>query len=583
MKNSIKFEWFFVVFLGFGAFILAYVGYHNYFLINQVERNTFDIIYHSIKIFGLDFIDGYLSPVPLTLEIARWLAPSVLMYSAAKGIIYLIRKELSILRIKSYKNHVIVYGINEYSMYLIKNLLDKKEKVVAIAENYEEVNKEIIEREGGLVVAGSISDLGTLKQIAAVKAKYFVFLDFNNENNISSAITISQYSKAKRVRPLLYTHISNYFLMNQLKDINFFNNIDPKFGTDFFNGVRLFSANERTARVLFNKYAPDSFCAMSQSADRTINIILFGGGELTLCLIAQLARMCTYLNFIKTRLTIYYDNDQFISKLNCYFPKIHQLVEVKLIHVDFSAVNNQIIEDQYHTHSFDVIYLTCENDEQTMQVLYSLSKVEFKKKMNTIAVLRNPNGILNKWYSAENIGEIIIHKYDTTSETFTEEAIIASKIDELAKIIHNDYFDKIKSAGKVNPKKESHREWDYLPEDFKNQNRLQADHIWLKLRSINCRAIPLNSAEEEYDFANDKNIVETLSKMEHDRWAAHMIMNGWKYGDKRDDKKKLHTDLIPYEELSEEVKQYDRNTIINIKQLLRQMNLKVVKNNEGVE
>jgi hypothetical protein len=97
------------------------------------------------------------------------------------------------------------------------------------------------------------------------------------------------------------------------------------------------------------------------------------------------------------------------------------------------------------------------------------------------------------------------------------------------------------------------------------------------LRSINCRAVAINSAEEEYDFANDKDVVETLSKMEHNRWAAHMLLNGWKYSAKRDDKRKLHTDLIPFEELSDEVKQYDRNTILNIRHLLRKMNMKVMK------
>jgi hypothetical protein len=365
--------------------------------------------------------------------------------------------------------------------------------------------------------------------------------------------------------------------MNQLKDMNFFENLGSIDRQDYYNGIRLFSANDRAARVIFNNYAPDSFRPVTNSADQPINIAIFGSGELTSCLIAQLARMCHYLNYKKTLCTIIYGEDRFISKLNYHFPRLDQIIELKLIKVDFDTLNGSIILEQHNVLPFDVIYLTYENDEQTMQILHSLSRIEIGNKVNTIAVLQNPNGILNKWYSSDNIGNIVIHKYNITSDTFTEEAIIASKIDELAKIIHNDYFDKIKEAGKVNPSKESHREWDDLSEDFKNQNRQQADHIWVKLRSINCRAVAINSAEEEYDFANDKDVVETLSKMEHNRWAAHMLLNGWKYSAKRDDKRKLHTDLIPFEELSDEVKQYDRNTILNIRHLLRKMNMKVMK------
>lgn len=582
MKNFKKFEWFFIGTLGCLAFILAFIGYYNYFLINQVERNAFDIVFHSIKIFGFDFIDGYVSPIPLTLEIARWLAPSVLLYSAAKGIIYLIRREFSILSVKFYRNHIIVYGINDYSVYLIKNLLDNNNKIVVAAESFDESYKEIIERKGGIVVAGNLNDTVMLKQLAAVKAKYFVFLDLNNENNISSAMAVSQFANTKKIKPVLYTHISGFFLMNQLKDINFFENLSANNIADFYNGIRLFSANERAARVVFNNYAPDIFRPIMNQTDKQINVALFGNGELTLCLIAQLARMCHYPNFIKPFLTVYYEDDMFIPKIEYYFPQLQQLLELKLIKTDFSIMNDKMIKEQHSVSPLDVVYVASENDEQAIQILHTLSKVEFERKINTVITFQDPNGILNKWYSAEYLGEIIIHKYSVTSDTFTEDEIISSRIDELARIIHNDYFDKIKEAGKANPQKESHREWDYLPEDFKNQNRLQADHIWVKLRSINCRAVNLNSAEEDYDFINDKDIVETLSKMEHDRWAAHMILNGWKYGDKRDDKKKLHTDLIPYEELSEDVKQYDRNTILNIKILLRRMNLKVVKNHEGI-
>jgi hypothetical protein len=47
-----------------------------------------------------------------------------------------------------------------------------------------------------------------------------------------------------------------------------------------------------------------------------------------------------------------------------------------------------------------------------------------------------------------------------------------------------------------------------------------------------------------------------------------MVLSGWTHNKIRNDIKKQHTDLIPYAELSEETKQYDRNTIKNIPELL---------------
>jgi len=38
--------------------------------------------------------------------------------------------------------------------------------------------------------------------------------------------------------------------------------------------------------------------------------------------------------------------------------------------------------------------------------------------------------------------------------------------------------------------------------------------------------------------------------------------DGWKYGQERNDRLKEHPCLVPYEELSEEEKEYDRRTVI---------------------
>ena len=60
-----------------------------------------------------------------------------------------------------------------------------------------------------------------------------------------------------------------------------------------------------------------------------------------------------------------------------------------------------------------------------------------------------------------------------------------------------------------------------------------------------------------------KELVEPLSKNVHEVWAAGRLADGWKFGPVRDDIKKEHPSLIPYEELTEEEKDYDRATAIS--------------------
>lgn len=57
-------------------------------------------------------------------------------------------------------------------------------------------------------------------------------------------------------------------------------------------------------------------------------------------------------------------------------------------------------------------------------------------------------------------------------------------------------------------------------------------------------------------------LTELLARHAHDVWAQRRIAEGWRYGSERDDAEKQHPDLVPYEELSESEKDYDRSTAL---------------------
>ncbi|HEX5736352.1 MAG TPA: RyR domain-containing protein [Blastocatellia bacterium] len=57
-------------------------------------------------------------------------------------------------------------------------------------------------------------------------------------------------------------------------------------------------------------------------------------------------------------------------------------------------------------------------------------------------------------------------------------------------------------------------------------------------------------------------LTELLAKNAHDIWAQQRMAEGWRYGPERSDARKEHPSLVPYEELSESEKEYDRNAAI---------------------
>ena len=55
-------------------------------------------------------------------------------------------------------------------------------------------------------------------------------------------------------------------------------------------------------------------------------------------------------------------------------------------------------------------------------------------------------------------------------------------------------------------------------------------------------------------------LTECLAENAHEHWSRQRLADGWRHGPRRDDGKKEHPGLVPYAELSESEKEYDRLT-----------------------
>ena len=55
-------------------------------------------------------------------------------------------------------------------------------------------------------------------------------------------------------------------------------------------------------------------------------------------------------------------------------------------------------------------------------------------------------------------------------------------------------------------------------------------------------------------------LIEKIAENVHENWSAGRIREGWAYGETRDDVKKTTPCLVPYCELPDSEKEYDRVT-----------------------
>lgn len=72
-------------------------------------------------------------------------------------------------------------------------------------------------------------------------------------------------------------------------------------------------------------------------------------------------------------------------------------------------------------------------------------------------------------------------------------------------------------------------------------------------------------------------LTEKIAEQVHDVWSVGRIAEGWTYGEARNDEKKTHPGLVPYSELSESEREYDRNTAFATLKMIVALGYKIEK------
>lgn len=90
--------------------------------------------------------------------------------------------------------------------------------------------------------------------------------------------------------------------------------------------------------------------------------------------------------------------------------------------------------------------------------------------------------------------------------------------------------------------------------------------------------VPIDISDVELPH-NLCELQEAIAENAHDVWATKRISEGWTYGPRRDDEKKQSPCLVPYSQLPDSEKQYDRDMAMNTLKLLRKLGYDIIRRN----
>jgi hypothetical protein len=119
------------------------------------------------------------------------------------------------------------------------------------------------------------------------------------------------------------------------------------------------------------------------------------------------------------------------------------------------------------------------------------------------------------------------------------------------------------------PNNRSARPWDELDETFRQATRDAVAHIPAKMASAGVDPTLWRGLAgpprlpREVRLIVDDAACERMAELEHERWNAQRRMDGWRWADlsSKDEQRRLHPDLKPYDQLTDATKEYDRTFV----------------------
>jgi ppGpp synthetase/RelA/SpoT-type nucleotidyltranferase len=97
--------------------------------------------------------------------------------------------------------------------------------------------------------------------------------------------------------------------------------------------------------------------------------------------------------------------------------------------------------------------------------------------------------------------------------------------------------------------------WDRLRPEYRESTMRQADDIFAKLELVGLEAV---ASESPAAFVIPGNDVELLGEIEHGRWVVERLLSGWRWGPVKDVKARTTPYLVPWAELPDATREWDR-------------------------
>ena len=483
------------------------------------------------------------------------------------------------------KNHIVICGAGDMGYALAKDILNKHQdkKLLVVDINPTNDNLNSICTLGGYAISGNAIDKDVLNKLNITKAEKIILMTGKDISNLEILDAITKViPEADKNDPdnekNIYIHLEskeNYEILPSIK----------KSGIN----IKAFSVYDNAAQTLFMKHP------LGENVDTidngSVNLAIVGFDTAGLSVLYRALALGHFFNGKPLNVTIFDNNHE---KKRAEFLKLYpiSLKAGGIINWNIDFKDDGELFNKDGIENFTQIIFCKTNVQASLTDIARIIKnqsAHLKNKQFFIFIDKHDGikGIANDI----KIEDTDVIPFGDFSQICSYDVVVNEIYDKMA-IRADQRYNELHDPGTKHETK-----WDTLSPFLQDSNRMQVEHLPIKLKAIN--KLLSENRFLEYDEAKEKaqdkwfdlmlngqkisdikkiklwdeikgakilatyislDDIEKLAKMEKHRWNAFHILNGWttlpkpegqNYPDRKDNNKKEHALLIGWDELEE--------------------------------
>jgi len=571
-------RWIVLAGLFLAALALGWIGFDLNGRVLGEPRSFLDNLYRSLQLFIIHSGDVP-PPVSWQLEVARFLAPAVAAGATLSAIADLLGEQLSGLRLRFYSNHVVVCGLGRLGSLLARTLREAGYDVVGIESDPQNGAIARCREDDVVVLVGDGTDPAMLRRTRAHRARYLFVVAGDDGRNASIAIAAGAIAGGRRGSPLTcFVHVIDDKLSDVLREVGL-----ARSGV----GLRIeyFNAAELGAPALLADNP--AFDDRGMTPLGPPHIVVVGLGEMGTRLVVHAARRWRSIPGTrgkKLRITaVDRQADARVVLLNQRFPRLATVCELTPRRMDLDSAEFEQAAFLFGRRSrSDVtgVYVCLGEDAVGLSAALHLRHRLGDRAVPIVVRTTQEGGVAALLGDGRGEAYGSLHVFGLLNLACRPDVLLAGQNEILARAIHANYVLNRRRDGQTVETNPSMVDWEHLPESLKESNRAQAADICRKLEAIACEIVPMTDWDAE-PLAFTADEIESLARMEHDRWRQERESAGWRLAAAKNKDRKESPYLVRYEDLPEDVKEIDRASARALPAFLAEVDFAVVRVRRG--